>query len=88
MLRLTVTSEHVATPTSSPEPAHSTGSPPAVHQAPPPLTWGDAELPLDEERPEEHLETHPQPLYVHKCIMGKQTDSKSRLIIHASPPAG
>ncbi|XP_073340428.1 protein TALPID3 isoform X3 [Pagrus major] len=52
--------EHVTTPTSSPEPAHSTGSPPVVHQAPPPLTWGDAELPLDEERPEEHLETYPQ----------------------------
>ncbi|XP_041810325.1 protein TALPID3 isoform X2 [Chelmon rostratus] len=54
--------ETVATPTPSPEPAHSAGSPPAVLRAPPPLTWGDAELPLDEERPEEHLDTHPQPL--------------------------
>ncbi|XP_070834707.1 protein TALPID3 [Chaetodon trifascialis] len=52
--------EAVATPNPSPEPTHSAGSPPAVQQAPPPLTWGDAELPLDEERPEEHLDTHPQ----------------------------
>uniref|UniRef100_UPI0037E9B0AC protein TALPID3 n=1 Tax=Semicossyphus pulcher TaxID=241346 RepID=UPI0037E9B0AC len=52
--------EPVATPTSSPEPAHSAGSP--VHQTPPPLAWGGAELPLDEERPEEDLDTHPQPL--------------------------
>ncbi|XP_076605677.1 protein TALPID3 isoform X2 [Chaetodon auriga] len=52
----------VATPTPSPEPAHSAGSPSAVHQAPPPLTWGDTELPLDEGRPEERLDTHPQPL--------------------------
>ncbi|XP_049917868.1 protein TALPID3 isoform X6 [Epinephelus moara] len=54
--------EPVATPTSSPEPAPSAGSPPAAHQAPPSLTWGNAELPLDEERPEEHLDTRPQPL--------------------------
>ncbi|XP_074484717.1 protein TALPID3-like isoform X2 [Sebastes fasciatus] len=54
--------EPVATPTSSPEPTHSAGSPPADHQAPPPLTWGDAELPLDEERPEEHPDARPQPL--------------------------
>ncbi|KAM8737768.1 protein TALPID3 isoform 3-T3 [Acanthopagrus schlegelii] len=54
--------EHVTTPTSSPEPAHSTGGPHAVRQATPPLTWGEAELPLDEERSEEHLETHPLPL--------------------------
>ncbi|XP_033498518.2 protein TALPID3 isoform X2 [Epinephelus lanceolatus] len=54
--------EPVATPTSSPEPAPSAGSPPAPHQAPPSLTWGNAELPLDEERPEEHLDTRPQPL--------------------------
>ncbi|XP_051253889.1 protein TALPID3 isoform X1 [Dicentrarchus labrax] len=54
--------EAVATPTPSPEPAHSAGSPPVVHQAPPPLTWGDAELPLDEERPEEHMDPDTQPL--------------------------
>ncbi|XP_067469523.1 protein TALPID3 isoform X4 [Thunnus thynnus] len=54
--------ELVATPTPSPETAPSGGSPPAVHHAPPPLTWGDAELPLDEERPEEQLDTHTQPL--------------------------
>ncbi|XP_070697779.1 protein TALPID3 [Pempheris klunzingeri] len=54
--------EPVATPTPSPEPAHISGSPQTVHQAPPPLTWGDAELPLDEERPEEHQHPHPQPL--------------------------
>ncbi|XP_023150358.2 protein TALPID3 isoform X3 [Amphiprion ocellaris] len=49
--------EPVATPPPSPEP----GSPAAV-QAPPPLTWGDAELPLDEERPEEHLDSPKQQL--------------------------
>ncbi|XP_077945269.1 protein TALPID3 isoform X11 [Gasterosteus aculeatus] len=49
--------EPVVAPTSSLEPAPSAGSPSAVHQAPPPLTWENVELPLDEERPEEHLET-------------------------------
>ncbi|XP_040916683.1 protein TALPID3 isoform X2 [Toxotes jaculatrix] len=52
--------EPVATPTSSPEPAPVAESSPGLHPDPPPLTWGDAELPLDEERPEEHLETHKQ----------------------------
>ncbi|XP_029983078.1 protein TALPID3 isoform X2 [Sphaeramia orbicularis] len=49
--------EPVATPTSSPEP-------PVDHQATPPPTWEDAELPLAEERPEEeeHMETHPHPV--------------------------
>ncbi|KAG7232319.1 hypothetical protein INR49_009021 [Caranx melampygus] len=43
----------------SPDPAPSDGSQPASHQQLQPLTWGDAELPLDEERPEEgHLDTH------------------------------
>ncbi|XP_039993381.1 protein TALPID3 [Xiphias gladius] len=54
--------EPVATPTPSQDPAPSAGSPPALHQAPPPLPWEDAELPLDEERPEEHPDTHRQPL--------------------------
>nr|XP_046268461.1 protein TALPID3 isoform X2 [Scatophagus argus] len=54
--------EPVATPTSSPEPTHPPGSPPVLCHAPPPLPWGDAELPLDEERPEEHLDTHSQAL--------------------------
>ncbi|GLD68913.1 protein TALPID3-like isoform X1 [Lates japonicus] len=49
--------EPVATPTPSPEPAPSAGSPPVLHQAPPPLPWGDTELPLAEERPEEHVDT-------------------------------
>ncbi|XP_029284293.1 protein TALPID3 isoform X5 [Cottoperca gobio] len=47
--------EPVTTPPCSSEPTPSAASPPAVHQAPPLLTWGDAELPLDEERLEEHL---------------------------------
>ncbi|XP_034432920.1 protein TALPID3 [Hippoglossus hippoglossus] len=51
-----------ATPTPTPDPAPSAGSPPPLHQAPPPLTWLEAELPLDEERPEEHLDTEQQPL--------------------------
>ncbi|KAM7403956.1 hypothetical protein PAMA_004392 [Pampus argenteus] len=54
--------ELVATPTPSPEPTPSRGTPPAVHQVSSPLTWGDAELPLDEEKPEEYLDTHTQPL--------------------------
>ncbi|XP_026164190.1 protein TALPID3 isoform X2 [Mastacembelus armatus] len=53
--------EHVATPTSSPEPTPFAGRP-AVHQTPPPLTWEDPELPLEEERPEEHLNPDRQPL--------------------------
>ncbi|KAL6106088.1 kiaa0586 [Pungitius sinensis] len=40
----------------SPSAVHA-GSPPAVHQAPPPLSWENVELPLDEERPEDYLET-------------------------------
>ncbi|XP_042337785.1 protein TALPID3-like, partial [Plectropomus leopardus] len=54
--------EPVATPTPSPEPTPSTGSPPAAIEALPPPAWGDTELPLDEERPEDHLGTRPQPL--------------------------
>ncbi|XP_055361375.1 protein TALPID3 isoform X5 [Betta splendens] len=49
-------SEHI-TPTSSPEP-----TPPAVLRAPPPLTWGNTELPLDEEQPEAPLDTLSPPL--------------------------
>ncbi|XP_044022437.1 protein TALPID3 isoform X2 [Siniperca chuatsi] len=77
--------EPVATPTSSPEPAHSAGSPPAVHQAPPPLTWGDAELPLDEERPEEHLDTHPQPLVM--SVAEEEPRLSSPLPPPSVPPA-
>ncbi|XP_069573199.1 protein TALPID3 [Brachyistius frenatus] len=47
--------EPVATPTQSPEPAPS-----VAHQAPPPHTWEDTEPPLDEERPDEHMDTHKQ----------------------------
>ncbi|KAM6968590.1 LOW QUALITY PROTEIN: protein TALPID3 [Tautogolabrus adspersus] len=53
--------EPVATPTQSPEPAHPVESPHVVHQALPPPALDDAELPLDKS-PEEHLDTHPQPL--------------------------
>ena len=58
------TTEIKVTPTPTPEPAPSAGSPPPLHQAPPLGTWLDAELPLDEERPEEHLETEQQLLLV------------------------
>ncbi|XP_065822319.1 protein TALPID3 isoform X1 [Labrus bergylta] len=54
--------EPIATPTSSPEPAHPAESSHDVNQALPPPALDDAELPLDEESPEEHLDTHPQPL--------------------------
>ncbi|KAF0043768.1 hypothetical protein F2P81_002926 [Scophthalmus maximus] len=50
--------ELVTTPTPSLDPAPPTQSPPALHQAPSPLTWGDVELPLDEERPEEDEDPH------------------------------
>ncbi|XP_029349334.1 protein TALPID3 isoform X2 [Echeneis naucrates] len=53
--------ELVTTPTPSPDTDRSTGSL-APHQALSPLTWGDAELPLDEERPEEQMDTHKHPL--------------------------
>ncbi|XP_034050799.1 protein TALPID3 [Thalassophryne amazonica] len=56
-------SEKVATPTSSPEPVHSPARiPTGIHPAPPPLPWEDAELPLAEERPEDNLNTHTQPI--------------------------
>ncbi|XP_011488426.1 protein TALPID3 isoform X2 [Oryzias latipes] len=45
--------EPVATPTNSPEPRLSEQTPPDDNRAPHPLPWGDPELPLDEEKPEE-----------------------------------
>ncbi|XP_017263250.1 protein TALPID3 isoform X4 [Kryptolebias marmoratus] len=54
--------EPVTTPASTPEPQITEGTPPLAHQATPPLTWGDAELPLEEERPEEHLDPDKQQL--------------------------
>lgn len=57
---LFIPSEHIATPTSSPEPA------PSADLHPAPVTWGDAELPLDEEQPEAPLDSHSPPLCVHK----------------------
>ncbi|CAJ1074934.1 protein TALPID3 isoform X6 [Xyrichtys novacula] len=51
--------EPVATPTPSPEPAHSPESPHVGHQAPPLPAPENTELLLDEEeRSEEHLDTH------------------------------
>ncbi|XP_008275355.1 protein TALPID3 [Stegastes partitus] len=79
------TPEPVATPTPSPEPAPSAGSPPAV-EAPPSLTWGDAELPLDEERPEEHLDTHKQQLYERTHVFTETSTYYQTLRL--SPPAG
>ncbi|KAM8833787.1 protein TALPID3 isoform 2-T2 [Synchiropus picturatus] len=49
-----------ATPIPSPEPAPS--PPPLEPQAPSAPTWEDAELPLDEERPEENPDTCAAPL--------------------------
>ncbi|XP_031735247.1 protein TALPID3 isoform X2 [Anarrhichthys ocellatus] len=77
--------EPEATPTSSPEPAPSAGIPPAVHQAPPPLTWGDVELPLDEERPEEHLDTRSQLLVM--SVAEENPLVSSPLPPSSSPPA-
>ncbi|XP_075963441.1 protein TALPID3 isoform X4 [Anarhichas minor] len=77
--------EPEATPTSSPEPAPSAGIPPAVHQAPPPLTWGDVELPLDEERPEEHLDTRSQLLVM--SVAEEDPLVSSPLPPSSSPPA-
>ncbi|XP_062252904.1 protein TALPID3 [Platichthys flesus] len=54
--------ELMVTPTPTPDPSSSAGSPPPLHQATPPRTWLDAELPLDEERPKQHLDTEQQPL--------------------------
>ncbi|XP_068194229.1 protein TALPID3 isoform X2 [Antennarius striatus] len=56
--------EHVDTPTASPEPAHSAGNSPSVQQAPPSVTWGGSVLPLEEEKPEEHLDTPTQPPFM------------------------
>ncbi|XP_068593312.1 protein TALPID3 isoform X3 [Cebidichthys violaceus] len=77
--------EHVATPPSSPEPAPSAGSPLAVHQAPPPLTWGDVELPLDEERPEEYLDTRSQLLVM--SVAEEEPFLSSPLPPSSTPPA-
>ncbi|CAI5695034.1 unnamed protein product [Oreochromis niloticus] len=54
--------ELVATPTLSPEPTPSAESPFTVHQAPPPFTWEETELPLDEERLVEDITIHKPPL--------------------------
>ncbi|KAM6917144.1 protein TALPID3 isoform 2-T2 [Lycodopsis pacificus] len=77
--------EPEATPTSSPEPASSAGIPPAVHQAPPPLTWGDVDLPLDEERPEEHLDTRSQLLVM--SVAEEDPLVSSPLPPSSTPPA-
>ncbi|KAK9534303.1 hypothetical protein VZT92_009354 [Zoarces viviparus] len=77
--------EPEATPTSSPEPASSAGIPPAVHQAPPPLAWGDVELPLDEERPEEHLDTRSQLLVM--SVAEEDPLVSSPLPPSSTPPA-
>lgn len=45
--------ELVATPTPSPEPSYSPKSPQVVHQATSPPSWGNTELLLDKERPED-----------------------------------
>lgn len=71
-----MTIEPVATPTNSPEPRLSEQTPPDDNRAPHPLPWGDPELPLDEEKPEEvmmenkrqlcvYTHTYTQLLYVH-----------------------
>uniref|UniRef100_A0A1A7XQN8 KIAA0586 n=2 Tax=Iconisemion striatum TaxID=60296 RepID=A0A1A7XQN8_9TELE len=57
-----VISEPVATPNSSSEHHFDKGSPSTAHQAPPPLTWGDPDCPLEEERPEQQLDTDKQQL--------------------------
>ncbi|KAM9356091.1 protein TALPID3-like isoform 2-T2 [Pholidichthys leucotaenia] len=73
----------VATPTPSPQPTPSVRSPSAVHQSPPPLPWEGAELPLDEERPEEHAEIHQQPLFMSVAEEEPQLSSP----LPASPPS-
>ncbi|KAM7376584.1 hypothetical protein PAMP_006308 [Pampus punctatissimus] len=73
----------VATPNPSPEPTPSRGTPPAVHQVPSPLTWGDAELPLDEEKPEEYLDTHTQPLVMSVAEVEPPLSSP---VLSPSPP--
>ncbi|XP_041827708.1 protein TALPID3 isoform X2 [Melanotaenia boesemani] len=54
----------VATPTTTPEPQFSEGNPPALQHSLHPPTWGDTELPLDEERPDEHPDIHKQSLWM------------------------
>lgn len=63
MMSLAVTPEPVATPTTTPEPHHPEESPSAAHQAPTPPDSGDPELPLDEDRSEEQLDSQKPPLY-------------------------
>nr|XP_057947236.1 TALPID3 protein-like isoform X2 [Doryrhamphus excisus] len=50
--------EPVATPIPTPEPIYSAETPPVVRQATPSLSLVDPELPLEEEKPEEHLDEH------------------------------
>ncbi|MED6289974.1 hypothetical protein CHARACLAT_008328 [Characodon lateralis] len=56
--------EPVATPTATPEPHLPEESPSAAHQTPPPPICGNPELPLDEERSVEQLESQKQHLVV------------------------
>ncbi|XP_028251901.1 protein TALPID3-like [Parambassis ranga] len=74
-----------ATPTPSPEPV-SAGSPPAPHQPPPTNNWDNAELPLEEERPEEerpeaHTDTH------HQLLVMSVAQEEPPLASPVSPPS-
>lgn len=52
----------ITTPPPSPVHAPLIDSPPPL--TPPTLTWGNVELPLEEEKPEESVKTKDQQLYV------------------------
>ncbi|XP_058471016.1 protein TALPID3 isoform X2 [Solea solea] len=54
--------ELMTTPTPSPDTAPSAASPTVLHPPSHAVAWGQAELPLDEERPEERVDTPTRPL--------------------------
>ncbi|KAM4724020.1 protein TALPID3 isoform 2-T2 [Anableps anableps] len=54
--------EPVATPAATPEPDLPEEIPSAAHEVPPPAICGNPELPLDEQRSEEHLDSQKHPL--------------------------
>ncbi|KAM9842569.1 protein TALPID3 [Aulostomus maculatus] len=78
-------SEIVVTPTTSQEPTPSAGSPPAVYQTLSPFIW-DAELPLDKERLQEHVETHTQSLVMSTAVEEPPLSSLPPRPVQSSPP--
>nr|XP_057947205.1 protein TALPID3-like isoform X2 [Doryrhamphus excisus] len=76
--------EPVATPIPTPEPIYSAETPPVVRQATPSLSLVDPELPLEEEKPEEHLDE--QQLDEHAKPQMTSAEEQQPLPLASPPP--